>query len=91
MKKTLVAAFAATLAFGSLAGCTTTEKGAIGGAAAGAIAGQVIGKSTEATLIGAGIGAVGGAVAGELIGRQANGNCVYQKADGTQYIARCPS
>ena len=91
MKKTLVAAFAATLAFGSLAGCTTTQQGAVGGAVAGAVIGQAVGHSTKSTLTGAAIGAVGGAVAGELIGRQANGNCVYQKADGTQYIARCPS
>ena len=91
MKNIFVATAIALTALGGLSACTTTEKGAIGGAAAGAIAGQLIGGDTKATLIGAGIGAVGGAVAGEVIGRQANGNCVYQKADGSQYLARCPS
>ena len=91
MKKILIAGFVAAIAMSGLSACTTTEKGAVGGAVAGAVAGQLIGRSPEATLTGAAIGAVGGAIAGELIGRQANGNCVYQRADGTQFIGRCPS
>lgn len=52
-----------------LASCTTsgrynTQKGALAGAGAGAIAGQIIGRSTNATLIGAGTGALIGAIAG---------------------------
>ena len=91
MTRSFIAAVTAIVALGSLSACTTTEQGAVGGAVAGAVAGQLIGGNTESTLIGAGVGAVGGAIAGELIGRQANGNCVYQRADGTQFIARCPS
>jgi outer membrane lipoprotein SlyB len=91
MKNTLFAAIFALSSAGMLSACTTTEKGAVGGAVAGALVGQAVGGNTKSTLIGAGIGAVGGAVAGELIGRQANGNCVYQKADGTQFIAKCPA
>jgi uncharacterized protein YcfJ len=91
MNTKFASAFAGLLAITALAGCTASQQGAVGGAAAGAVAGQLIGGDTESTLIGAAIGGVGGAVAGELIGRQANGNCVYQKADGTQFIARCPS
>ncbi len=91
MKNTLFAAIIALSSVGMLSACTTTEKGAVGGAVAGALIGQAVGGNTQSTLIGAGIGAVGGAVAGELIGRQANGNCVYQRANGTQFLGRCPS
>jgi uncharacterized membrane protein len=91
MKKMIVATWFAAFAATTLSACTTTEKGAVGGAIAGAAVGQIVGRNTESTLIGAAVGAAGGALAGELVGRQANGNCVYQKADGTQFIARCPS
>jgi outer membrane lipoprotein SlyB len=91
MKNTLLAAVIAFSSAAMLSACTTTEKGAVGGAVAGALIGQAVGGNTESTLIGAGLGAVGGAVAGELIGRQKNGNCVYQRANGTQFIAKCPS
>ncbi len=50
-----------------LAGCTTAEKGAVGGAALGAIAGQAIGGNTESTLAGAAIGGVGGYLVGREI------------------------
>jgi outer membrane lipoprotein SlyB len=91
MKAKIVSGLAAILAIAALSGCTASQQGAVGGAAVGAIAGQAIGGDTESTLIGAAIGGVGGAIAGELVGRQANGNCVYQRADGSQFIARCPS
>ena len=91
MKNTLFAALVVLSSVGLLSACTTTEKGAVGGAVAGALIGQAVGGNTESTLIGAAIGGVGGAVAGELVGRQKNGNCVYQRANGTQFIAKCPS
>ena len=91
MKNTLFAALISLSSVAMLSACTTTEKGAVGGAVAGALIGQAVGGSTESTLIGAGIGAVAGGVAGELIGRQKNGNCVYQKANGQQFIAKCPA
>ncbi|MCU0831740.1 MAG: glycine zipper domain-containing protein [Rhizobiaceae bacterium] len=91
MNTKLASAFAGLMAIAALTGCTASQQGAVGGAAAGAIIGQAVGGDTESTLIGAAVGGVGGAIAGELIGRQANGNCVYQRADGTQFIARCPS
>jgi uncharacterized protein YcfJ len=91
MKNTVFAALLAVSSALTLSACTTTEKGAVGGAVAGALVGQAVGGNTESTLLGAAIGGVGGAVAGELIGRQANGNCVYQRANGTQFIAKCPS
>ena len=91
MKNTLFAAFIALSSISMLTACTTTEKGVVGGAVAGALIGQAVGGNTQSTLIGAGIGAVAGGVAGELIGRQKNGNCVYQKANGQQFIAKCPA
>jgi outer membrane lipoprotein SlyB len=91
MKNTLFAALIAISSVSMLSACTTTEKGAVGGAVAGALIGQAVGGNTESTLLGAAIGGVGGAVAGELVGRQKNGNCVYQRANGTQFIAKCPS
>lgn len=51
----------------ALAGCTTAEKGAVGGAAIGALAGQAIGGDTEATLAGAAIGGVSGYLIGRSI------------------------
>jgi osmotically inducible lipoprotein OsmB len=48
--------------FGGCANMTPAQEGAVGGAAVGAIAGQIIGGSTKATLIGAGVGALGGAL-----------------------------
>lgn len=54
------------------AGATNREgglkTGALIGAAGGAILGQVIGRDTEATLLGAGIGAVVGGLAGHQVG-----------------------
>ena len=91
MKNTLFAAMIALSSVAMLSACTTTEQGAVGGAVAGALIGQAVGGNTQSTLIGAGIGAVAGGVAGELVGRQRNGNCVYQKANGRQFIAKCPA
>lgn len=45
-----------------------TKTGVLIGAASGAILGQVIGRDTEATLLGAGIGAAVGGLAGHQIG-----------------------
>lgn len=58
----LILCLAAPVALGGCADMTPTQKGAAYGAGAGAIAGQLIGGSTEATLIGAGVGALGGAL-----------------------------
>lgn len=46
-------------------GCATkTQTGAAVGAGTGALAGQLIGGSTQATLIGAGVGALAGGAIG---------------------------
>lgn len=63
MRRTMFAV--ATMA--ALAGCTTAEQGAVGGAAVGALAGQAIGGDTESTLAGAAIGGVSGYLIGRSI------------------------
>lgn len=49
-------------------GCTQTEQGVVGGAAAGGALGGIIGHQSGETGAGAAIGAAGGAVLGGLIG-----------------------
>ncbi len=60
------------MCFYSCAGPTHQQRGAktgvLIGAAGGAILGQVIGRNTEATLLGAGIGAAVGGLSGHQIG-----------------------
>jgi outer membrane protein OmpA-like peptidoglycan-associated protein len=74
MKSAVAIFVSVVLAVGllSCAGPTQQERGAktgvLIGAASGAILGQVIGRDTEATLLGAGIGAAVGGLAGHQIG-----------------------
>lgn len=89
------------VALAGLSACTSTQQGAVLGAAGGAIAGQVIGGDTKATLIGAATGAAAGGVIGNVAGRNTgavtpptvNGGkqCIYQNPDGSQYQAPCPA
>lgn len=57
-----------------ISGCTTTQKGAIGGGALGAGAGAIIGhqrdRAKEGALIGAGVGGLAGALIGEQMERK---------------------
>ena len=71
-----------------VAGCTTTEQGAVVGAAGGALVGQAIGGNTESTLIGAAVGGLTGALIGESMRR--DGYCRYRDSRGRIYEARCP-
>lgn len=74
MKKSIsiILSLALTICFYSCAGPTYQERGtkagALIGTVGGAILGQVIGRNTEATLLGAGIGAVLGGLSGHQIG-----------------------
>ena len=82
MKKILMAGAAALM----LAGCTTAEQGAVGGAAVGAAIGGITTGRVEGALAGAAIGGT----AGYLIGRsQRPGWCVYRDNRGRTYEARC--
>lgn len=74
MKRTIsiILCLALAMCFYSCAGPTHQQRGAktgvLIGAAGGAILGQVIGRNTEATLLGAGIGAAVGGLSGHQIG-----------------------
>lgn len=82
MKKLIVA----IALIGSLASCTSTEKGTAIGAGTGAIIGGVVTNSWG----GAAVGAVAGGVVGNLIGRsERRGYCVYRDRYGHRYEARC--
>ncbi|MBB4301333.1 outer membrane lipoprotein SlyB [Rhodobium orientis] len=82
MKKVILPALAALM----IAGCTTTEQGAVVGGASGA----AIGAATSGTMGGAVAGGAIGAVAGGLIGRAAEpGWCYYRDRYGRRYRARC--
>ena len=63
MKKLSVLALSLSLLAG-VAGCTSTEKGAVIGGASGALIGQAIGGDTGSTLVGAAVGTVAGALIG---------------------------
>lgn len=80
----LAAAAAATMV---MAGCSTAEQSAVGGAAIGAAVGGLASGSATGALAGA---AVGG-TAGYLLGRSADraGYCRYRDQYGRVYEARC--
>jgi outer membrane lipoprotein SlyB len=73
----------------ALAACETQD----GTLAATTLAGAVVGSSVSGSndrAKGAIIGAGAGLLAGTLINRQSNGNCTYQRPDGSTYVAACP-
>ncbi len=71
-----------------LAGCEDLNQqqlvGTTGGAAIGAIVSP--GNPLQGALIGSAIGLA----AGTFMGRDANGRCIYQRTDGSRYLATCP-
>ncbi|MDE1993390.1 MAG: glycine zipper 2TM domain-containing protein [Rhizobiaceae bacterium] len=83
MKKLIVA----IALIGSLASCTSTEKGTAIGAGTGAVIGGVATNSWG----GAAVGAVAGGLVGNLIGqsRDRAGYCIYRDRNGRRYEARC--
>ena len=58
--------------------------GTVGGAAIGAVV------TPHNPLQGALIGGAVGLVAGTYLGRDTQGHCVYQRPDGSRYLAQCP-
>ncbi|KKX27688.1 YMGG-like glycine zipper-containing protein [Rhizobium sp. LC145] len=83
MKKFLLAC----ALIGTLASCTSTEKGTAIGAASGA----VIGGAVTDSWGGAAVGAVAGGLVGAAIGEseKRRGYCVYRDRYGRTYEARC--
>lgn len=89
-KHSIVALLVVTL----LTACATTETnkaqtGGIGGAAAGALLGQMIGKDTEATLLGAAIGGVLGYIVGNEMDKydRQQLNTAYERTPSHQAAA----
>jgi len=72
----------------ALSACQTQEQTTLAGAAAGAAIGATVAEDGK-ELQGAVIGGVAGAAAGSLIGRTSTGDCIYRRADGSRYVARC--
>ncbi len=73
----------------ALAACETTSDSTAVGALAGAAIGASVSGSDD-KVQGALIGAALGGAAGNYIGKTQNGDCVYQRADGSRYLAACP-
>jgi outer membrane protein OmpA-like peptidoglycan-associated protein len=70
LHKSIVAAVAASIAFGACASLNNKEKGGIIGATGGAVIGGAVGKANGSTAKGAIIGATIGGAAGMIIGHQ---------------------
>lgn len=73
----------------SVAACSTPETSTAYGAGVGALAGAAL-SSKDDRVKGAIIGAAVGGAAGNYIGRTQNGQCRYQRPDGSRYTAACP-
>ena len=83
MRKIMLAAAAAL----TLAGCTTAEQTAVGGAAVGAAVGGIATGEVEGALVGAAIGGASGYLLGKIADRP--GWCRYRDQYGRTYEARC--
>lgn len=85
MKKIITA----LLLTGALAGCETQGQSALAGTLAGATAGAILSddKNRGRNTV---LGGIAGASAGVVISQARNGNCVYERSDGSRYTAACP-
>ncbi|MEM6305750.1 MAG: hypothetical protein AAF744_13615 [Pseudomonadota bacterium] len=85
MKKVLIA----LPMIGALAACDTRDGTLAASTLTGAALGAAVSGSSDRTR-GAIIGGAAGLAAGSVIARQQNGQCVYQRSDGSRYVAACP-
>ena len=84
MRKVLIS----LVAVAALAGCTTAEQTAVGGAAVGAAVGGIATGRLEGAAVGAAAGAVGGYLLGKAVDRP--GYCRYRdRRTGRVYVERC--
>ena len=74
--------------FAILAGCEDMSQNQLVGTTGGAAIGAIV--TPHNPLQGALIGGAVGLVAGTYLGKDASGNCVYQRSNGTRYLAACP-
>jgi len=73
----------------ALGACDTPD----GRLAATTLTGAAIGATVSGSddkAKGAIIGGAAGLAAGTLLNRTSNGNCTYQRNDGSTYVAACP-
>lgn len=73
----------------ALAACETPDRTLAATTLAGAAVGASVSGSNDKTK-GAVVGGAAGLLAGTLINRKQNGNCTYQRPNGTTYVAACP-
>lgn len=75
----------------ALTACETRDQSTLTGAATGAVIGAAV-SGDDDKLLGALIGGAAGAAVGNYIGPARNypGQCVYERADGTRFLAACP-
>lgn len=73
----------------ALAACDTPDGRLAASTLAGAAVGASVSGSSDRTK-GAIIGGAAGLAAGTLINRGTNGNCTYQRPNGTTYMSACP-
>ena len=85
MKKFLIA----VPMIAALAACDTPDGTLAASTLAGAALGATVSGGSDKTK-GAIIGGAAGLAAGSLIARQQDGQCVYQRSDGSRYVAPCP-
>lgn len=74
----------------SVAACDTPGTSTAYGAGVGALAGAAL-SSKDDRAKGAIIGGLAGAAAGNYIGRHQNGQCIYERPDGSRYTSACPA
>lgn len=74
--------------FAILAGCEDMSQNQLVGTTGGAAIGAIV--TPHNPLQGALIGGAVGLVAGTYLGKDSSGRCVYQRSNGTRYIADCP-
>jgi hypothetical protein len=72
----------------ALAGCEDLSQQQLVGTTGGAVVGAVVTPNNP--LQGAVIGSAVGLAAGTYFGRDPNGRCIYQRNDGSRYLANCP-
>lgn len=77
---------------GALAGCdqygnSQFSNQQLGATAGGAALGAIVTPNNR--LQGALIGSAVGLAAGSLMGKTSNGQCLYERPDGTRYTANC--
>lgn len=74
---------------GLLAACETQDQALLATTATGAVIGAAV-SSDDDRLTGALIGSAAGLAAGALLlGKNARGECIYERPDGSRYAASC--